>query len=257
VILGCCGSSSASTGIKKSSVNTLMMRCCSWSSRLISPPIRFYDVGDQRELKSFSRRRRKPLSYCDATLSPRLVHPQPAQTQPAQLATIPAAAGEGDIEDQLPWPVDAILEAACAALTPRTLLAYLCRATALLGDALLQRILPRSQTAAALSARGSPTTPSPSSGTCAPAAPPPVRRRAGPVRLPRIGRSRSGDGEEIFEEKAAGRRKRGRGREQASCWEKTEARAAPPSEPPPSSMPRAYFFASSLLALFFVGSGHG
>jgi hypothetical protein len=75
VILGCCGSSSASTGIKKSSVNTLMMRCCSWSSRLISPPIRFYDVGDQRELKSFSRRRRKPLSYCDATLSPRLVHP--------------------------------------------------------------------------------------------------------------------------------------------------------------------------------------
>jgi hypothetical protein len=70
VILGCCGSSSASTGIKKSSVNTLMMRCCSWSSRLISPPIRFYDVGDQRELKSFSRRRRKPLSVAAGSRPP-------------------------------------------------------------------------------------------------------------------------------------------------------------------------------------------
>jgi hypothetical protein len=132
--------------------------------------------------------------------------------------------------------VDAILEAACAELTPRTPLAHLCRDTALLGDVLLQHILPRSQTAAAPSARRSPTATSPSAGTCAPAAPPPVRS----VRLPRIGRSRSGSGEAIFEEKAAGRRKRGHGIEKASCLESREA-APPPSEPPPSSVPHAYF----------------
>jgi hypothetical protein len=131
--------------------------------------------------------------------------------------------------------VDAILEAACAALTPRTPLAYL-RPARRRAPAAPPSPLPdrgRSVRLRPFAARHSHTAPSASPGTCfCSASTRPTPRRS--VRLPRRGRSRSGSGDEeaIFEEKAAEGGSEGEEERWRRVGNREKRRRHPPSHRP-------------------------